>query len=76
MRNIKNLISSEWWRELKKEIETRIAQVEEEILIEADKASPSLDGLRKKSADRTAYTYLLELPASLTYWAEEIEEDQ
>ena len=63
--NIKHLISSEWWRELKKEMESRIAEVEIEILEKAQMPSSNEASLITLSADRKALKELLNLPASL-----------
>jgi hypothetical protein len=72
--NIKQLMSSPWWRELKIEIEKRIAEVEIEILTEADINSPSIDKLRKLSSDRKALKEIIELPESLIISWEEVED--
>jgi len=68
--NIKNLLSSEWWRELKQELDNRADQLKEEILTEAASEIPDLRLLRKKSADREAILELKGLPAALISSAE------
>ena len=72
--NIKHLISSEWWRELKKELDTRVDHIKESILTEAAVSSPNTDLLRKWSADREAILELKGLPATLINSAEEVED--
>ena len=72
--NIKHLLSSPWWRELKIEIEKRIAEVEIEILAEADVDSPSIEKIRKMSSDRKALKEIIELPESLITSSEIVED--
>lgn len=74
--NIKALLSSNWWRELKQEIENRIAEIEIEILTEANKPTPNIDVLRKKSCEREAHKEIIELPHSLIEDAQTIIEEE
>ena len=72
--NIKFLLSSEWWRELCLELDSRANQLKEEILDEAAETSPDINSLRKMSADREAILELKGLPATLLDSAEEFED--
>ena len=73
MSNIKYLLASAGWLEVSTKIEERTAEVDKEILEEADEISPSIDKLRKLSSERKALTFLLELPESLLQTVNEIE---
>lgn len=57
-------------------MEELIAETDKEVLIEANKVSPSLDILRKLSCKSTALKEVLSLPLQLIGEAEEIGEER